>query len=246
MADRLQSLRHQEQRVERTRRDPRSLRCRTISAHRSPTSGRCRRRSTTASSRTMDRRAIRPGDGTGPWASSHPSSTTCSSSCRSTSRDEARIDRVPVGDLRRIGDCGRGARRLPQGGRPRRRRSSRGRWACSPHLARVLQNLLVNAVRHTPAGGVVRVDVVRSNGDLRLGVEDTGEGIPRRGTAVGVRSVLPRRCRALRERLRLGLTLADGSSGRSAARSSPRAGATAGRGVRRHAPARPDRALNRS
>jgi signal transduction histidine kinase len=51
--------------------------------------------------------------------------------------------------------------------------------ACSPHLGRVLQNLLVNAVRHTPPGGAVRIDAARSNGDLHLIVEDTGEGIPR-------------------------------------------------------------------
>jgi signal transduction histidine kinase len=50
---------------------------------------------------------------------------------------------------------------------------------CSPHLDRVLQNLLVNAVRHTPSGGSVRIEARRSNGELRLAVSDTGEGIPR-------------------------------------------------------------------
>lgn len=48
---------------------------------------------------------------------------------------------------------------------------------CSPRLARVLQNLLVNAVRHTPADGTVRVEARRSAGALELAVADTGEGI---------------------------------------------------------------------
>jgi signal transduction histidine kinase len=48
---------------------------------------------------------------------------------------------------------------------------------CSPHLTRVLQNLLVNAVRHTPADGAVRVEGRRLASEVRLAVEDTGEGI---------------------------------------------------------------------
>jgi signal transduction histidine kinase len=49
--------------------------------------------------------------------------------------------------------------------------------ACSPRLERVLQNLLVNAVRHTPADGTVRVIAHVADGRLALAVEDTGEGI---------------------------------------------------------------------
>ncbi len=49
--------------------------------------------------------------------------------------------------------------------------------ACSPRLARVLQNLLVNAVRHTPADGTIRIEAERANGRLHVAVEDTGEGI---------------------------------------------------------------------
>lgn len=49
--------------------------------------------------------------------------------------------------------------------------------ACSPRLVRVLQNLLVNAVRHTPAEGSVRIDAARAPDRLELCVEDTGEGI---------------------------------------------------------------------
>jgi signal transduction histidine kinase len=48
---------------------------------------------------------------------------------------------------------------------------------CSPHLERVLQNLLQNAIRHTPADGKVRVEARRLRGALELAVEDSGEGI---------------------------------------------------------------------
>jgi signal transduction histidine kinase len=48
---------------------------------------------------------------------------------------------------------------------------------CSPRLVRVLQNLLVNAVRHTPADGSVRVEARRSARGFELAVADTGEGI---------------------------------------------------------------------
>jgi signal transduction histidine kinase len=48
---------------------------------------------------------------------------------------------------------------------------------CSPRMARVLQNLLVNAVRHTPADGTVRVRASRSPDWLEVAVEDTGEGM---------------------------------------------------------------------
>jgi signal transduction histidine kinase len=48
---------------------------------------------------------------------------------------------------------------------------------CSPRLARVLQNLLVNAVRHTPVDGTVRIDAARHPDTLEVAVEDTGQGI---------------------------------------------------------------------
>ncbi len=48
---------------------------------------------------------------------------------------------------------------------------------CSPRVGRVLQNLLANAVRHTPADGSVRLDAHRDGDRLRLAVEDTGDGI---------------------------------------------------------------------
>ncbi|MEX2274110.1 MAG: HAMP domain-containing sensor histidine kinase [Actinomycetota bacterium] len=49
--------------------------------------------------------------------------------------------------------------------------------ACSPRLERVLQNLLMNAVRHTPADGSVQIAARRHEGTLEVAVSDTGEGI---------------------------------------------------------------------
>ena len=48
---------------------------------------------------------------------------------------------------------------------------------CSPRVARVIQNLLVNAVRHTPADGSVRIEARRSKDTLEIEVADDGEGI---------------------------------------------------------------------
>jgi signal transduction histidine kinase len=48
---------------------------------------------------------------------------------------------------------------------------------CSPRLVRVIQNLLVNAVRHTPADGSVRVEARRTASSIEIAVADTGEGI---------------------------------------------------------------------
>lgn len=52
-----------------------------------------------------------------------------------------------------------------------------GSAPCSPRLIRVLQNLLQNAIRHTPADGTVRIEAHRRPEGLELIVEDTGEGI---------------------------------------------------------------------
>lgn len=45
-------------------------------------------------------------------------------------------------------------------------------------LGRVLDNLLLNAVEHTPKGGEVRVRLARKGRSVRLEVEDTGPGVP--------------------------------------------------------------------
>jgi signal transduction histidine kinase len=44
-------------------------------------------------------------------------------------------------------------------------------------LETVLQNLLDNALRHTPAGGEIVVSVTAGSGDVRVSVNDTGEGM---------------------------------------------------------------------
>ena len=45
-------------------------------------------------------------------------------------------------------------------------------------LEQALQNLVANAVRHTPGGGTVRVHATRAQDQVLLVVEDTGPGIP--------------------------------------------------------------------
>ncbi len=49
--------------------------------------------------------------------------------------------------------------------------------ACSPRVARVLHNLLMNAVRHTPADGTVSVMARRDGNHVEVAVEDSGEGV---------------------------------------------------------------------
>ena len=45
-------------------------------------------------------------------------------------------------------------------------------------LGQVLNNLLDNALRHTPAGGTVQVELATTNGLVRLAVIDSGAGVP--------------------------------------------------------------------
>jgi signal transduction histidine kinase len=52
-------------------------------------------------------------------------------------------------------------------------------WASPTHLARVIDNLAGNAVRHTPRGGRVAVRARRDGGCALFSVEDTGPGITR-------------------------------------------------------------------
>ncbi len=51
---------------------------------------------------------------------------------------------------------------------------------CAPDkVERVLLNLLTNALRHTPSDGAIAVLVEPSDGEVRVSVEDTGEGLSR-------------------------------------------------------------------
>jgi two-component system, OmpR family, sensor kinase len=45
-------------------------------------------------------------------------------------------------------------------------------------VQRVLENLLSNAIRHTPRGGRITVSVSRADGSAVVAVSDTGDGIP--------------------------------------------------------------------
>jgi signal transduction histidine kinase len=46
-----------------------------------------------------------------------------------------------------------------------------------PRIQRALVNLIQNALRHTPPGGQVQIEVARQNGHVQVAVADTGEGI---------------------------------------------------------------------
>jgi signal transduction histidine kinase len=48
---------------------------------------------------------------------------------------------------------------------------------CSPRMKRVLQNLLMNAVRHTPSDGSVWVLAKRDSDRIEISVEDSGDGL---------------------------------------------------------------------
>ncbi|HEX7282814.1 MAG TPA: HAMP domain-containing sensor histidine kinase [Vicinamibacterales bacterium] len=53
------------------------------------------------------------------------------------------------------------------------------RLAADPHrLEQVIQNLVSNALRHTPPGGTIRLGASRDDAMVRLTVTDTGVGIP--------------------------------------------------------------------
>jgi signal transduction histidine kinase len=45
-------------------------------------------------------------------------------------------------------------------------------------IERVLENLIENALRHTPSGGAVRIELQASGGRVSIRVADTGRGIP--------------------------------------------------------------------
>ena len=51
-------------------------------------------------------------------------------------------------------------------------------WGDPNRLEQALQNLAANAIRHTPAGGTVRLSATPMAGGILMTVEDTGPGIP--------------------------------------------------------------------
>jgi len=50
--------------------------------------------------------------------------------------------------------------------------------ADSARLTQVLHNLLNNALRHTPKGGTISIQASYDDANVRLAMQDTGEGIP--------------------------------------------------------------------
>jgi signal transduction histidine kinase len=48
-----------------------------------------------------------------------------------------------------------------------------------PKVERIVENLLANAVKHTPAGTSVHVSVIGSERGVTIAVEDEGAGVPR-------------------------------------------------------------------
>ena len=50
---------------------------------------------------------------------------------------------------------------------------------CAPEkVERVLTNIVTNALRHTPAGGVVSASVTSGAGAVFVSIEDSGAGVP--------------------------------------------------------------------
>ena len=78
-------------------------------------------------------------------------------------------------------------------------------------IAQILRNLLVNAINFTPEGGTITVSVDRRDGEVEVGVSDTGAGIP----AAEIPLVFERFYRVDKSRTRatggsgLGLTIAN-------------------------------------
>jgi signal transduction histidine kinase len=51
-------------------------------------------------------------------------------------------------------------------------------WADQDRLLQVLENLIGNAIKHTPEGGCITITAVPGPGEIRFSVADTGAGIP--------------------------------------------------------------------
>jgi len=51
-------------------------------------------------------------------------------------------------------------------------------WADRAQIERILDNLISNSVRHTPAGSHIIVSAVEREGAVRLSVSDNGPGVP--------------------------------------------------------------------
>ena len=83
-------------------------------------------------------------------------------------------------------------------------------------LRQLLLNLIDNAIKYTPSGCEVNVQVSRENGSARLTISDTGPGIPPEHLQPGpngVPLIFERFYRVEKSRTRLGSTNGNGRSG---------------------------------
>jgi signal transduction histidine kinase len=85
-------------------------------------------------------------------------------------------------------------------------------------LTQLLINLVDNALRYTPPGGWVSVEVVERAGSAELRVVDTGAGIAAEHLPAPVRALLPRRPGPRAQRGRLGPWPGDRAVGRAGGR----------------------------
>jgi signal transduction histidine kinase len=93
-------------------------------------------------------------------------------------RIETEIDKARLGDVVRSAMAACRAEGLEKRLVFEERLDGAGEVMCSPRLVRVLQNLLQNAIRHTPADGTVRIEARRQESAIEIAVEDDGEGVP--------------------------------------------------------------------
>jgi signal transduction histidine kinase len=91
---------------------------------------------------------------------------------------DAEADRAQLADVVRSAVAACRAQAVEKGLILEERLDGTGSALCSPRLVRVLQNLLQNAIRHTPADGTVTIEARRRTTGLEIAVEDGGEGIP--------------------------------------------------------------------
>lgn len=90
---------------------------------------------------------------------------------------DAEAERARLGEVVRVAVAACDAQATQKGLRLRTELGDAATARCSPRLTRVVQNLLQNAIRHTPGDGTVLVEARRAGPRLELAVEDSGEGI---------------------------------------------------------------------